>query len=308
VREKVGTVVDEPKVIPLHDLDGADAAREAASFEEFFALERDRLFSVLALMTGDRSEAEEIAQDAFVAVWDRWDRVRLMDSPEAYLQRTAVNIFRKRYRRMRFLGGLITSWGPTSSGAPDAAVMLSEALRAVTSRQRAALVLTELLGYSADEAAEALGVKASTIGPVPDEDHVMVLGEAARLRERHVRDAGIAFEVEDRLRGLIGLRPDARHRQRDQPRSRVGPVLGHHQRSAVGIVVIVLGRVGAGVEDQVPGFRAIRHGDRFVARAKTEVDQTRRQHRDDHEGDDPRGWEGWRGRVLMTTPFVRRPA
>jgi DNA-directed RNA polymerase specialized sigma24 family protein len=95
VREKVGTVVDEPKEIPLHDLDGADASREAASFEEFFALERDRLFSVPALMTGERSEAEEIARDAFVAVWERWDRVRLMDSPEAYLQRTAVNIFRK---------------------------------------------------------------------------------------------------------------------------------------------------------------------------------------------------------------------
>jgi DNA-directed RNA polymerase specialized sigma24 family protein len=156
--------VGKPKVIPLDDLGGVDDAfAAAASFEEFFELERDRLFSVLALMTGNRSEAEEIAQDAFLAMWERWDRVRLMDNPQAYLQRTAVNIFRRRYRRTRFLGRVITSWGPTSSGAPDAAVILSEALQALTPRQRAALVLTELLGYSADEAGRALAVKASTI-------------------------------------------------------------------------------------------------------------------------------------------------
>jgi DNA-directed RNA polymerase specialized sigma24 family protein len=83
---------------------------------------------------------------------------------------------------MRFLDGLITSWGPTSSGAPDAAVMLSEALRALTSRQRAALVLTELLGYSADEAAEALGVKASTIGALKYQ------GRAALKREVNTTD------------------------------------------------------------------------------------------------------------------------
>jgi DNA-directed RNA polymerase specialized sigma24 family protein len=51
-----------------------------------------------------------------------------------------------------------------SSPPADAAVLLSEALRALTPRQRAALVLTELLGYSAEDAARALGVKVSTIG------------------------------------------------------------------------------------------------------------------------------------------------
>ena len=155
----------EPKAIPLHELDAVDNAfASTMSFEELFELERDRLFSLLALMTGNRSEAEEIAQDAFVAVWERWDHVRLMDNPEAYLQRTAVNIFRRRYRRAGLLARVIASWGPSSAMAPDAAVVLSEALRALTPRQRAALVLTELLGYSADEAAKALGVKASTIG------------------------------------------------------------------------------------------------------------------------------------------------
>jgi RNA polymerase sigma factor (sigma-70 family) len=158
--------VDEPKVIPLHDLDGVDDAFAAAApFEEFFELQRDHLCNLLTLVTGDRSEAEEIAQDAFVAVWERWDRVRLMDNPAGYLHRTAINNFRKRYRRAKLFDRIAASLSPRTSSAPaDSAVLLSEALRALTPRQRAALVLTELLGYSAEDAARALGVKVSTIG------------------------------------------------------------------------------------------------------------------------------------------------
>ena len=51
--EKVGAVVGKPKAIPLHDLDGVDdAIAAAASFEEFFELERDRLFSLRIVSSG----------------------------------------------------------------------------------------------------------------------------------------------------------------------------------------------------------------------------------------------------------------
>jgi RNA polymerase sigma factor (sigma-70 family) len=166
VREKAGSVVGKPKVIPLHDLGRVDDAfAAAASFEEFFVLERDHLCDLLTLVTADRSEAEEVAQDAFVAVWEHWDRVQLMENPAGYLYRTAINNFRKRYRRAKLFGRIAASLPPRMSSPPaDAAVLLSEALRALTPRQRAALVLTELLGYSAEDAARALGVKVSTIG------------------------------------------------------------------------------------------------------------------------------------------------
>ena len=41
-------------------------------FDEFFARYRHRLFTALCLTTGDRHEAEEITQDAFVRVLERW--------------------------------------------------------------------------------------------------------------------------------------------------------------------------------------------------------------------------------------------
>jgi RNA polymerase sigma factor (sigma-70 family) len=139
-------------------------ADESASFEDFFAGERDRLFGLLVLVTGDRNEAEDLAQDAFVATWERWDRVRAVDNPVGYLHRTAMNAFRKRYRRAQILRRIPSVAGRTTAAPVDASLELDETLRALTPRQRAALVLTELLGYNASEAAATLGVKASTIG------------------------------------------------------------------------------------------------------------------------------------------------
>ena len=47
----------------------------ALNFEEFFAAEHDRLYRALCLATRNRHEAEEIMQDAFLALWARWDRI-----------------------------------------------------------------------------------------------------------------------------------------------------------------------------------------------------------------------------------------
>ena len=70
-----------------------------ADFESFFADHRDRLFGALWLVTRDRHEAEDLAQEAFLKVWERWDRVGAMDDPTGYLFRTGMNLFRNRRRR-----------------------------------------------------------------------------------------------------------------------------------------------------------------------------------------------------------------
>ena len=138
---------------------------QITSFEDFFERECDGLFGLLVLVTGDRQEAEDLAQDAFVAIWERWDRVSTVDNPGGYLHRTAMNAFRKRYRRAQILRRVTGSVaGRTTAPAVDTSLELDETLRELTPRQRAALVLTELLGYNASEAASMLGVTASTIG------------------------------------------------------------------------------------------------------------------------------------------------
>ncbi|MBI3648590.1 MAG: sigma-70 family RNA polymerase sigma factor [Actinobacteria bacterium] len=153
---------------PLHLVEPADldlASAGAVSFEAFFLAERDDLFGAMALVTHDRGEAEELTQEAFVKVLERWDRVGGMDDPAGYLYRTAMNLFRKRYRRASVAArrsiGLPPPRDPIEDvDARDAA---ARALAPLTARQRAAIVLTDLLGFSSEEAARALGVRASTV-------------------------------------------------------------------------------------------------------------------------------------------------
>ena len=76
----------------------AKLAEARPTFEDFFGTEHARLFGALCFVTGDRDEAEEIMQDAFLRLWERWDQLRL-DDASAYLFRTAMNVFRNRYRR-----------------------------------------------------------------------------------------------------------------------------------------------------------------------------------------------------------------
>jgi DNA-directed RNA polymerase specialized sigma24 family protein len=52
------------RVLRAKEVVEAEVAEEPRSFEVFFASEHARLFGALCLVTGDRSEAEEIMQDA----------------------------------------------------------------------------------------------------------------------------------------------------------------------------------------------------------------------------------------------------
>jgi DNA-directed RNA polymerase specialized sigma24 family protein len=132
-------------------LDEIEASR---TFEAFYEAEARTLFRRLWLVTGNRAEAEELMQDAFLSVWERWDRVGGMDDPVGYLYRTAMNLFRKRYRRAMLAVRRTVGLAPSNddfSQAEDRQVV------------RHVLALTEMLGFSSKEAGEALGVTDATI-------------------------------------------------------------------------------------------------------------------------------------------------
>ena len=135
------------------------------TFDEFFGAEKDRLLRVLSVITGSRAEAEDLAQEAFTRVFERWDAVAAMEDPAGYLHRTAMNLFRSQYRRA--LRGLKRTIGrayePDVFQPIEDRDLAAKALSGLTPRQRAALVLTEALGYSGEETGELLGIRASTV-------------------------------------------------------------------------------------------------------------------------------------------------
>jgi RNA polymerase sigma-70 factor, ECF subfamily len=138
---------------------------EPASFEEFFHVERDRLFRVMFVITKNRQEAEDLSQEAFVRVWERWDTVGAMENPAGYLHRTAMNLFRSRYRRALLAArrGIGIATEEDAYAAIDDRQVALQALGSLAPRQRAAIVLTEVLRYTAEEAGSMLGIRAATV-------------------------------------------------------------------------------------------------------------------------------------------------
>ncbi len=153
------------EVLPEAANEGQVMRPPPPTFEEFYEHERDGLFGALCLITGNRHEAEEITQDSFVSLWERWDRVSTMDNPSGYLYRTALNSFRKRQRRAALaLRSMVRRGEPQDAfQTVDERDVLRRTLAELTPRQRAALVVTELLGHKPEEAARLLGIKAVTV-------------------------------------------------------------------------------------------------------------------------------------------------
>lgn len=145
--------------------DPEDGTFQGPSFEAFFGQHHGDLFAAMWLITRNRHEAEEIAQDAFVRLLERWDRIAAMDDPEGYLYRTAMNVLRSRARRASLaLRRMAHPAPPTDDiAAVERREILVQAMAALTPRERAAVVLTDVLGYSSEEAGRWLNIKPVTV-------------------------------------------------------------------------------------------------------------------------------------------------
>ena len=71
------------------------------SLQEVFDASYRRLVVQLYAVVGNAGEAEDLVQDAFVRASASGARFLRVDNPEAYLRRTAINLHRKRWRKLR---------------------------------------------------------------------------------------------------------------------------------------------------------------------------------------------------------------
>ena len=157
--------MERPTGAAATPLPSSEIAPSETTFEELFASEHASLFRALYLITGSTQEAEELMQDAFLRVWERWDRVREMDNPAGYLCRVAVNGARSRVRRLKLSArrALVPGLPEDPFAAADLRDELVRALASLTERQRWALVLTDLMELPAEESAKVLGIRPPTV-------------------------------------------------------------------------------------------------------------------------------------------------
>lgn len=116
------------------------------------------------LLTGDRVQAEDLVQDAFVRVVGRFGHLRVPDAFEAYLRRTIVNLHTSQLRRRRVERAWLEREGGAAGARPADAMPdvgareeLWRAVLELPARQRAAVVLRFYEDLSERQTAEVLG-------------------------------------------------------------------------------------------------------------------------------------------------------
>jgi RNA polymerase sigma-70 factor (ECF subfamily) len=146
-------------------LSAASEAGLTSTFEDFFIAEHERLFKALYMLTGNRDEADDLAQEALLRAYERWDRVGAMDSPAGYVYRTALNLHRNRLRGLVVRARRVFAAVPAEdlSGPLSASQDLRNALARLPRGQRKALVLVDWLGLGSEEAGQVLGIDASSV-------------------------------------------------------------------------------------------------------------------------------------------------
>jgi RNA polymerase sigma-70 factor (ECF subfamily) len=144
---------------------GREAPAVPPSFEQLFLDVHDRLYRALYFITGSSADAEELMQDAFLKLWERWDRRDTIEDPVAYLFRVALNGVRMRARRARTAAARAIPAAGNRDPFDDIDLRedVRRMLRTIPARQRTAIVLTEIFGYSSDQAARIMRIRPTTV-------------------------------------------------------------------------------------------------------------------------------------------------
>jgi RNA polymerase sigma-70 factor (sigma-E family) len=157
----------EPAAVPA----AAALARRQADrmLTEIYAGEYRSLVRLAMLLLNDVAAAEDVVQEAFIAVYLGWWRLRSSEKALAYLRRTVVNRSRSELRHRAVVTKHASEHVPDGPSAESGAMALLErssviaAMRGLPGRQREALVLRYYAGMSEAEIAAAMGISKGAV-------------------------------------------------------------------------------------------------------------------------------------------------
>ena len=143
-----------------------EQGREA--FQAYVGARSTALLRTAYLLTGDRTDAEDLLQTALAKTWLAWDGIREREAVDGYVRTVMINTRTSLWRRRR-VDEYVTDDLPERSGSRDATAdsdlhaALWQALATLPRKQRATVVLRYYEDLSEDETARVLGVSTGTV-------------------------------------------------------------------------------------------------------------------------------------------------
>lgn len=144
----------------------AEGSGEPLSFEAFYRQEHRHVLGLAFVLTGNRSAAEDVAQDAFTAAFRQWRAVAACDAPGAWIRRVtcrrAASVVRRRLVEARALVRLAKRT-PSSIELEEGDAAFWQAVRRLPPRQAQAVALYYFEDYSVRDIAAVLDCSEGTV-------------------------------------------------------------------------------------------------------------------------------------------------
>ena len=141
---------------------------KAAAFETLFREHYARVVRSLAFIAINRDEANDAAQEAFLQLYLKWNKVSGYDDPMAWVLRVAVNRLkdeRRAFGRFTLLLSRLTSLGLAAAGADswEPRADLLAAFKRLPVQQRTAASLYYLADLSVSEVADVMRISEGAV-------------------------------------------------------------------------------------------------------------------------------------------------
>ena len=140
------------------------------SFERFVRQHERALLNYLWRLLGDEQSAYDLTQEAFVRAWQQFEKISRYEQPRAWLFRVATNLaLNHRQHQAHPVGAAASLDEQPDLASRDHAERTAERdlvhqiLQRLPPKRRAALVLREVYGFSAEEVGQMLGMRRATV-------------------------------------------------------------------------------------------------------------------------------------------------
>jgi RNA polymerase sigma-70 factor (ECF subfamily) len=155
-------------ILGLHDVELAAlaAAGQRAAFGELVRRHGSAVRALLRRMGADAAMADDVAQDACLAAFERIAEFRGEGTFQAWLKRIATRLYLKRVKRALAQAMAHEASGPEAEarqGSADARLDLDEAMKGLPDAERVCVSLCYGAGFSHAEAAELLNTPLGTV-------------------------------------------------------------------------------------------------------------------------------------------------
>jgi RNA polymerase sigma factor (sigma-70 family) len=138
-------------------------------FDTFFASSCSDMLARAMVLSGNRHDAEDAVQEAYLEALSRWDRISGYDNPGAWVYKIVRQRLwkaSKRWARLRSLGSAESAARRAVDGDPEQfteAAMALSALAALPDRQRMVMVMHCLHQMEQKQIADELGLTRSAV-------------------------------------------------------------------------------------------------------------------------------------------------